>query len=145
MNDSQPTPVLDTAPLLLTAENEAVIRDLIGTAPQVEVRAAHLYDRKGYLERDDFAGLQNPAYRKDRDDILIQVSLVLPGNWHMTWESDREGYDKVESIYEGIQAAQREAEVAARQAEVDRAEAALAAAQADLIAARTRAAVTGRG
>lgn len=144
MNDSQPTPVLSTAPLLLTSEDEAAIRDLISEAPQVEVRAAHLYDRKGYLESDGFAGHQNPAYRKDQDDILVQVSLLLPGDWHMTWESDRDGYDKVEAIYERVQAAQREAEVAARQAEVSRAEAALAAAEADLIAARTRAAVTGK-
>lgn len=128
--EAHQVPVLEHDPLDLSSTEQAAIRDLVANS-HIAVRAAHLYNRKGFFATDDFTGHQNPAYRSDNDDIVVQVTVVIPAD-----HAHREKHATLRSIYDRVQASVREAEVAQHQAEVAQAEADLAAAQARLDAVR---------
>lgn len=49
-----------------------------GLAMAMEAKAVHAYDRKGYLEVDSFIGHQNPAYRSETDDVILQLTIRIP-------------------------------------------------------------------
>lgn len=43
-----------------------------------EAKAVHVYNRKGYLEADSFVGPQNPSYRHETDDVILQMTIRIP-------------------------------------------------------------------
>lgn len=128
--DAAEMPVLDAQPLDLTIEHTATIRDLLATAP-LAVRAAHVFDRKGFFCDDDFAGDPSPSRRGSREDIVVQVTVVVRGDLNQ-----KDQYDALTGVYDDVQSAKHAAEIAAKQAAVAQAQADLAAAQNRLAQAR---------
>jgi hypothetical protein len=49
-----------------------------GLALKMEAKAVHAYERKGYLDVDSFIGHQNPAYRSETDDVILQLTIRIP-------------------------------------------------------------------
>lgn len=43
-----------------------------------EAKAVHVYDRNGYMEADAFGGHQNPSYRGETDDVVLQLTVRVP-------------------------------------------------------------------
>lgn len=124
--DPERVPVLDNAALDLSPEGMNTVRTLLvaATPDSVAVRAAHVYDRKGYFATDDFAGNPNPTYRSADDDIVVQVTLVVRKH-----DLNQDHYDPMIAVYNDVQAAKKAADIAAKQAAVDKAHADLVAAQ----------------
>lgn len=134
-------PVLDGdyhQPLDLSAEDLATITSMIATGP-IAVRAAHVYDRKGFFAEDDFTqATRNPSYGSTTDDIVVQVTMVVRHE-----PRDPQGpYAQMTAIYERVQTAKAEADLRAaeeaHEAALAAKKAAVDAAEANLVAARER-------
>jgi hypothetical protein len=70
----------DALPKEMFADAQAAFAQALesGLALNVEAKATHAYDRKGYLNTDSFIGHQNPAYRSETDDVIIQLTIRIP-------------------------------------------------------------------
>jgi hypothetical protein len=131
-------PVLDGDVLDLSAEDMNTIMSLVSTNP-VAVRAAHVYDRKGFFCTDDFTRPgRNTSYGRDNDDIVVQVTILVrqesldPAGPHaqLTDIHGRVQEAKAESDLRAAEEAHAAA-LAAKKAAVD-------AAEAEVVAARER-------
>lgn len=60
------------------AQNAFVQATTSGLALAMEAKAVHVYDRKGYMNADSFIGHQNPAYRSETDDVILQLTIRIP-------------------------------------------------------------------
>lgn len=127
-------PVLDYNALDLSEEDMAVVRDIMASAP-IAVRAAHVYDRKGFFDTDNFMQADRHPRGSDHDAIIVQVTMVVRRNGY---ECDPEHHDAMTRVHANVQAAKAEADIAASEAALAAREAEVAAAQAAVDAARDR-------
>lgn len=140
-------PALDGEVLDLSPEDMQTVLSL-ATGNPVAVRAAHVYDRKGYFTTDDFArDGRNTSYGSDDDDIVVQLTILVrregrdPAGPHAQMTAIRERVQEAKA--EAALAAAEEAHaaaVAARKAAVDKAEADVEAARQRLAVAKGEAA-----
>jgi hypothetical protein len=42
-----------------------------------EIKIAHAYDRKGYMELDTLGGHRNPSYPSPTDDLILQLTMRI--------------------------------------------------------------------
>lgn len=97
-----------------------------GLAVATEAKAVHVYDRKGYLNADSFIGHQNPSYRSETDDVILQMTIRIPNPKTIRGESlsaitaleDRTANYTLEA-----ERARLEAEIAQAEAEAEKADA----------------------
>lgn len=89
-----------------------------GLALKMEAKATHAYDRKGYMENDSFIGHQNPAYRSETDDVILQLTLRIPNPKTIRGES----LSATSALEERAIAYDRAAEQARLEAELAQAE-----------------------
>jgi hypothetical protein len=129
--DADKMPVLDYDALDLSEEQKQAVREIVANTVEnpelMAVRAAHVFERKGFFSTNDFAGNQNDSYRRAGDDIVVQVTVVIRAE-------QKADYATMEQMYGDVQAAKHAAEVAAQEAAVADAQARLAAAQERLAA-----------
>lgn len=80
---------VDPVPAELQDRALAVAIALLGSDHLLarEVKIAHVYDRKGYLNADTFGGQRNPSYSSSSDDIIVQVSVRV-GYSPSPWSTD---------------------------------------------------------
>lgn len=134
-------PVLDLSP-----EDLAAIVALVPSCP-VAVRAAHIYDRKGFFAEDDFTRPGRNSRGNSDDDIVVQLTVLV----RRESRDPEEPHGQMTAIYERVQTAKAEADLkaaeeaheaalAAKKAAVDAAEANLAAARERLAQAKGEAA-----
>lgn len=93
------------------------------TFEAMEIKAAYVYDRKGYLDADTFGGKRN-AYGSTNDDVVLQLTIRIPN------PSDRKELDKVANLEQTIvernlnaERARLEAEIVAEEAAAEKAQA----------------------
>lgn len=123
----KPVPEEFLTPALSLVKKALVDEDGIGVI--AEVKAAHLFDRKGYLTPEAFGQVKiNTSYRGDDDDILLQVTLRMRHP-----EKSSKTYEEVHALDDGIREFNKAQARAALNAEIA-AEEARAAAAAESIA-----------
>lgn len=132
--EPQALPVLDYAALDLSEADLATVRSIMASAP-LAVRAAHVYDRKGFFDTDNFAQSKRHPRGNDHDAIIVQVTMVVRANGY---ESDPEHHVAMTRVHASVQAAKAEADIAASEAALAASEAEVAAAQAAVEEARAR-------
>ena len=44
----------------------------------MEIKAVHVFNRKGYMDANSFVGRQNPSYRSDSNDVILQMTIRIP-------------------------------------------------------------------
>lgn len=97
-----------------------------GLAKATEIKAVHVFNRKGYMDANSFVGRQNPSYRSDSDDVILQMTIRIPN-------------PKREKTLSGVAALEDRATEYTKEAERKRLEAELAKAEADATQAETTA------
>lgn len=60
------------------AQNAFIQASNSGLAVALEAKAFHAFDRKGYLDTNSFVGFQNPSYRSNTDDVILQLTIRIP-------------------------------------------------------------------
>ena len=97
-----------------------------GLALNAEAKAVHVYDRKGYMNADSFIGHQNPAYRSQTDDVILQLTIRIPNPKTIRGES----LSKTAALEDLAADYDMRIEKARLEAELEQAEQAAAAAEA---------------
>lgn len=132
--DADEQPVLDTTVLDLSEEHTDIVRAAVANNP-IAVRAAHVFERKGFFDRDDFASNPSPSCRGSNPDIVVQVTVVI----RHEHSADRNGdYAALNGIYVNMQEKKIVAEIEAQQAAVAAHREEIAHAEANLAAAQAR-------
>jgi hypothetical protein len=124
--DTVPT-LEDIAPQVgdLAARNCDVLMRALTSDPEfLDVRAAYLYDRKGYVSMDTIDGPRNTAYGSLTDDVVISVTVRLSARELNELDpcllaDATAAYDERVEQQKTAAIAAREAEIARLQAEVD--------------------------
>lgn len=121
----------DPVPDELFSDVFAIITEAIQDdhAIVAEAKAVHVYDRKGYLESDEFGGKRNPSYSSSTDDVVLQVTVRVPHP--STFRRGMESLEALEQKIQNLNTAEERRRLEAEAAEADaRAEQAAADAQA---------------
>jgi hypothetical protein len=106
-----------------------------GLALATEAKAVHVYDRKGYMNADSFIGHQNPSYRSNTDDVILQLTIRIPSPNTIRGEDLNAVTALEERAHEHATEAERkrlEAELAQAEKEAEQAETAAREARAKL-------------
>lgn len=112
-----------------------------GLALTMEAKAAHAYERKEVLETDSFIGHQNPAYRSETDDVILQMTIRIPNPKTIRGESlsATTTLEERATAYDlAAKRARLEAEIAKAEADATKAETAAREARAKLEALRKK-------
>lgn len=105
-----------------------------GDVRAMEVKIAHVYGRKGYMETDTFGGRRSASYSSGNDDVVLQVTVRVP--YPSKW-NDKALYALV-ILENELRAHLAEEERQRLEAEITQAEAAAAKATAAAQAAQDR-------
>lgn len=97
-----------------------------GLVKTAEIKAVHVFNRKGYMDANSFVGWQNESYRRDSDDVILQMTIRIPN-------------PKGESTLSEVAALEESATEYTKEAERKRLEAELTKAEADAKQAETAA------
>lgn len=90
----------------------------------VTVRAAAVYDRKGYATKRPLGNPLNPSYASEYDPYIVQVAVLI--------EPDNENYDVLNSVDNSIGNSKKMEELAEKKRKLDEARLAFEQAQQDL-------------
>lgn len=119
-------PELDESANLRGLSKDYVLQSFLGMCKNqglddVTVRAAAVYDRKGYATKRPLGNPLNPSYASEYDPYLVQVTVMI--------DPDNENYDVLKSVDNSIGNSKKMEELAEKKRKLDEARLAFEQAQ----------------